>query len=76
MNFLDVVNTKGPAAIGPLKSPKPNDPHRVVFYAAFDGYPILTSIGFCDESSFPTEEAALQFATEWAEYQAKLSNAS
>jgi hypothetical protein len=63
MNFIDALGASGPSAIGPLET---NTPGKPSFYAAFNGGPILKNGKFGPESSFETEDAALDFAKQYA----------
>ena len=65
MNFVDVLSTKGPNVLGPLKT---NNEGGIYFYAAHDGIPVLRESGFGPESSFATEAEALEFAKGYAEH--------
>lgn len=62
MNILDLVKTAGPAVLGPLVS----SGEAMVYYAAFDGFPILKNGKYGPESSFASEDAALSFAKRFA----------
>jgi phage terminase Nu1 subunit (DNA packaging protein) len=62
MNIVDLVKTKGPSVLGPLVSTG----NVMVYYAAFDGCPVLKNGKFGPESSFDSEEAAFSFAKRYA----------
>jgi hypothetical protein len=64
MHIFDLVKTTGPAVLGPLMSLSGDA--RAVYYAAFNGSPVLKNGKFGPESSFTSEEDALSFAKRFA----------
>jgi hypothetical protein len=62
MHIFDLVKTKGPAVLGPLTS----SGEQMVYYAAFDGNPILKNGEFGPDSCFFSESSALSFAKRYA----------
>ena len=66
MKFIESLQTEGPSAIGPLENTR-YATGLPVFYAAINGCPILKNGKFGPESSFESEESAINFAIKYAE---------